>query len=71
MPNVERWHVGKLVILYVWGVGLSAICLNVLFRMDLEESPFWGLFLLAVPTVIALWLTRITWRWFSGRETNA
>ena len=64
MP-VKTWHVGKLVLLWVWG--LVAVGLSVQFLRSVE-NPLLGFFLIAVIVGSPVVLSVITWKWLGGKE---
>lgn len=64
---IRNWHYGKIILLWVWGLLLVVLSLNVL------ESV--GNFLIGFPLIgvivgIPVALSVITWKWLSGKENN-
>jgi len=68
--RIERWHSGKLVILWSWGGGLAYLAY--LVAVDLEPAGGLGLALgfvaLAALAAIPVALSAVTWIWLGGRE---
>ena len=62
---VKDWHVGKLGLLWGWGVVLIAFALNLVQKID---NPFLGFALLLGVVSVPILLTFLTWRWLSGKE---
>ena len=69
---LQSWHVGKLAILWTWGIILTGLCLMGVNAVN--EDTLLGLtggFLLLLAIAgIPISLTVITWKWFSARETE-
>jgi hypothetical protein len=66
---VERWHYGKLVILWAWAITVTA------FALDLLKEPWaetWWvgtplvLIIVGLPVVFSI----VTWRWLTGKERS-
>jgi hypothetical protein len=66
---IRKWHVGKIVLLWAWGVILCAIIVATIIGTK-EWSPGPGLGLILVLTLLAILITLsvITWKWFGGKE---
>ena len=64
MP-IPKWHVGKIAILWGWGILLSIVLVQIISRTT-NFVP--GFILIAVPLAILITLSVITWKWFGGRE---
>jgi hypothetical protein len=65
--RITRWHVGKLVILWTWGIVLILLALVGVYAVPSERlllGSFLLLFALAIPVVLSI----ITWIWLGGRE---
>ena len=71
--KVRTWHVGKIVMLWAWGVAVIVVVLYVLreYKRFLTEHVLFGFALLSLPLVIPLALSILTWRWLSGKEVGA
>ena len=63
--TLQRWHPGKLVILWSWGLALVLVALDVVKKV---ESPILGFSLLVILVGIPAFLSVVTWRWLGGRE---
>jgi len=62
---VRSWHVGKIVLLWAWGIALVVLALDVLRKVD---NPFTGFGLIAGLIAIPIALSVLTWRWLGGKE---
>ena len=64
MP-IRKWHAGKLVLLWIWGV---AVCF-VLIQIILRTSNFVpGFILIGLLLAILIALSVLTWIWLGGKE---
>jgi len=63
--DVKNWHVGKLVILWAWGIVVIGIALQVLEKIKYFTT---GFIVIGAIFVIPIVLSVITWKWLSGRE---
>ena len=65
---IRRWHWGKLVILWAWGLAVAGPLFAFFQRQQGENiSPAQATaFLLSVLVLVAL--SAVTWRWLGGRE---
>ena len=63
--NVKNWHVGKLIILWAWGIVVIGIALQILEKIKDFIS---GFIVIGAIFVIPIMLSVITWKWLSGRE---
>ena len=71
---VARWHYGKIVLLWIWGVVLMWIVFTSIQALRHPQSVMQLIFdfsLLAVLAVIPLLLSIVTWKWLSGKEAEA
>jgi hypothetical protein len=62
---IRRWHVGKIVLLWAWGIFLSVGVIQVVVRTT-NFVP--GFLLIGVLLAIPLTLSVITWKWLGGKE---
>lgn len=71
--RVARWHSGKLILLWAWGVLLVALSALVVTRLDAHSllQIVTGLALLLFLVLVPCFLSGITWVWFSGKEESA
>lgn len=71
MP-ITRWHIGKLVLLWVWGAALTLLALAGAQAVPSKEVSWallgWGLLLFAA--LVPIGLSVITWIWLGGREDS-
>lgn len=71
MP-VTRWHYGKLIILWVWGIALSALLWYVVEGLEPGSGdvvlPILGLAGLGLAFLIPVVLSVVTWIWLGGKE---
>jgi len=64
MP-IRNWHVGKVGILWAWGIAVCFVIIQVVVR----TSDFvLGFILIGAVVAILLSLSVVTWKWFSGKE---
>jgi hypothetical protein len=64
---IRHWHVGKLVLLWAWGVVLSVVVIQIIAVTD-HFVPGFALIALLVSILVALSAT--TWKWLSARENK-
>jgi hypothetical protein len=62
---IKQWHMGKIVLLWAWGIALCVVLINLISRTT-NFVP--GFILIGIFLAILLALSVITWKWFSGRE---
>jgi hypothetical protein len=62
---LRRWHWGKVVLLWGWGVALCLALIQVIIR---TASFVPGFALIGVLLFILLTLSIITWKWLGGKE---
>jgi hypothetical protein len=64
---IRNWHVGKIVLLWVWASVLCGVLVQAIKGLAHEQFVtgfiFIGLFI-----VIAVVMSVVTWKWFSGKE---
>lgn len=65
---IKRWHYGKLIILWGWGVVVVALALQFLETISSERYVL-GTVLLLVVGGVPIALSVVTWRWLSGKES--
>lgn len=66
--SVQRWHWGKLVIVWAWGGVAAALLLTIFLSAPVEQNPFGALVSLTGAIAILAALTAVTWRWLGGKE---
>jgi hypothetical protein len=62
---IEKWHVGKIVLLWAWGFALCFVLIQIITR---TTSFVPGFALIGALLAILLTLSVITWKWLSGKE---
>jgi hypothetical protein len=67
--SIEKWHPGKLIILWSWGALFAALALTHFLISPVLESPVFHLIALLIALLILIALSAVTWKWLSGRET--
>jgi hypothetical protein len=70
---IRRWHYGKLVMLWAWGVALMFVCYQVLRSMGDTQSGLGlaaGFVMIAAVIAIPVGLSVITWKWLTGKEAR-
>jgi hypothetical protein len=67
---IKTWHVGKIVMLWAWGIAVIFVDLHLLqqFKSFLTEHVLTGFSVLAILLLVPLALSILTWRWFSAKE---
>ena len=63
--EIRKWHTGKLVLLWLWGLVLIGLALNLLEDMD---NPVFGSLLLLFIITAPIGLSVVSWKWLSGKE---
>jgi hypothetical protein len=69
MP-IGKWHFGKLIILWTWGLLLAALSLTHFVISAVSASPLLHLFELIFVLFVLLVLSMVTWRWLGSKETS-
>ena len=66
---IRRWHVGKIVLLWAWGVLLCAIIIGgIIGTKEWSPGPGLGLVLVLMLLAVLVALSIVTWKWFGGKE---
>jgi hypothetical protein len=71
---IARWHYGKIVLLWVWGVVLMWVVFTSIQALNHPQSLtqlISAFLLLALLAAIPLFLSIVTWKWLGGKETEA
>jgi uncharacterized membrane protein len=63
--SLQKWHVGKIGMLWGWGVVLMLVAADYLAK---QQNPSLGFLLIGIFVGIPLVLSVVTWRWLSGKE---
>lgn len=64
--RLQKWHVGKLGLLWAWGLVLMLVAYDAIRKID---NPFLGFLVIAIGFAgIPIALSVLTWRWLGGRE---
>jgi hypothetical protein len=71
--RIKTWHMGKIVLLWAWGIAVIIIDLYVLkeYGAALTEHVLIGFTLLTLLLIIPIGLSILTWHWLSGKEAGA
>ena len=71
--KIRTWHVGKIVMLWAWGVAAMVAGLCVLGDnvKSLTQHVLIGFALLILLLVIPIILSILTWTWLGGKEAEA
>jgi hypothetical protein len=67
--RIQKWHPGKLIILWSWGGISSALALTGFLGSPVNASPVVHLLELLFVLFALISLSVITWCWFGGRES--
>jgi hypothetical protein len=62
---IRKWHVGKIGLLWAWGIASCVVIIQVVVRTK-DFVP--GFILIGALLTILVSLSVITWKWFSGKE---
>ncbi len=62
---IRKWHVGKLGILWAWGIGVCFVLIQVIVKTK-DFVP--GFALIGLLLAILVGLSVITWKWLGGKE---
>ena len=65
---IQRWHWGKIVILWAWGGLLVALLLTRFLSQKAEVDPAGSTLSFFGSVLILAALTILTWRWLGGKE---
>ena len=64
---IQRWHVGKLILLWAWSVLLAAVLIGIIRSLDNRQFVV-GFMLIGALLGIAILMSMITWKWLGGKE---
>ena len=67
---IQKWHPGKLMILWAWGGVGGALALTRFLSRPVEDSPVEHLVEFILILLALLALSAITWHWLGGRESG-
>ena len=62
---IRKWHVGKIGLLWAWGIAACIVIVQVVVRTK-DFVP--GFILIGTLLAILVSLSVMTWKWFSGKE---
>lgn len=62
---IKNWHIGKIILLWVWGILLAFLGFNIL---ESVEHFVVGYILIGLILGIPFIISVITWKWLSGKE---
>ena len=62
---IKRWHVGRIVLLWMWGIAISTVLISVISR---TQNFVPGFIYLGALLLILVALTVITWQWFGEKD---
>lgn len=65
--GIKRWHYGKLILLWGWGVLVVALAFQFLGMISSQRFVL-GTVLILVIVGVPVALSVVTWRWLSGKE---
>ena len=71
MSPIPRWHPGKLILLWAWGVLAAGLVLTDFMRRTQASTLVLQLFELVFVLLLLLVLSAITWTWLGGRESHS
>lgn len=65
--GIRRWHYGKIVLLWAWGIALCVAIIQVIINTGTENFVR-GFILIGLLFAILISLSVITWKWLGGKE---
>ncbi|MCP3957258.1 MAG: hypothetical protein GY719_05345 [bacterium] len=68
--TIGKWHHGKIVILWSWGVAIVAVALSRMIGDNRTPGFLVALLLMASVILPPIVLSVITWMWLTGKEKN-
>jgi hypothetical protein len=68
--SIQKWHAGKLIILWAWGVGGAIIALSDFMTRPVESATLLHLVEIVIVITTLLLLSALTWHWLSGKESS-
>ena len=66
--SIRKWHKGKLVILWAWGVASAALALTDFMMRPVQSAPVAHLIEILIVLLTLLALSAVTWHWLGDRE---
>jgi hypothetical protein len=66
--SIQRWHWGKIVILWAWGGLFVALLLTQFLSQKVDVNPGVSLFSFFGSLLILGALTIVTWLWLGGKD---
>ena len=66
--SVQRWHWGKIAILWAWGGLVVALLLTKFLSQQASVDPAGSALSFVGSLAILVALTLVTWRWLGGKE---
>jgi len=67
--SIQRWHWGKIVILWAWGGIFVALLLTQFLSQKVDVNPGVSLLTFFGSLLILGALTIVTWHWLGGKDT--
>ncbi len=62
---IGNWHVGKVVLLWIWGIVITGLTIQILKGVD---TFLLGFIVIGVIIGIPVALSVTTWKWLGGKE---
>lgn len=66
--SIRKWHKGKLIILWAWGVASAALALTDFMMRPVQSAPVAHLVEILIVLLTLLALSAVTWHWLGNRE---
>jgi hypothetical protein len=66
--SIRKWHKGKLIILWAWGVASAALALTDFMMRPVQSAPVAHLVEILIVLLTLLALSAVTWHWLGDRE---
>jgi hypothetical protein len=67
MKTIKKWHRGKILLLWIWGIVLTTFSVDLLRS---EEQIISGFILILIIIGIPVILSVMTWVWLTGLESK-
>ncbi|QNI33892.1 hypothetical protein H7849_08290 [Alloacidobacterium dinghuense] len=69
--SIQKWHVGKLIILWSWGGVIAALALTDFTTRPVNSAPGLHLIELLIVLIILVALSAVSWHWLGGKESDS
>ena len=70
MKTIKKWHSGKILLLWIWGLVIIIFSVDFIRSDEQVEQVFLGNFFIFIIVAIPVILSIMTWIWLTGRENK-